>query len=370
MAVTDFPVNHDLAVKRWSTMLAVDAPKESYFFRNGFVSESTDMPITHIKDLEKNKGDKITYGLRMKLQGQGVEGDQQLEGNEEALAFYDDSLYIDQIRHAVRSKGKASEQRVPYSMREEARAGLATWFGERYDELFFVYLSGLRGVKGNLSLGTDFTGRAGNPLQAPSTGRSVFGGDATAFADIDATDTLKLSTLDKANVKAKTMTNPRFRKMRYEGKENLVGVFHPFQVYDLQRDAGADGWLEIQKAAGERGSKNPLATGAMGTYKGIFLHEHENVVRFANAGAGGNVAGARGLILGAQAGAIAWGAGQQGSGRRFFWEEELFDYGNQLGVGAGTVMGMKKTVYNSPDGGVAVDYGVLTIDTATVDPNA
>lgn len=29
--------------------------------------------------------------------------------------------------------------------------------------------------------------------------------------------------------------------------------------------------------------------------------------------------------------------------------EELFDYGNQLGVSAGSIYGMKKTVFNSAD---------------------
>lgn len=370
MAVTEFSVNHDLAIKRWSQLLAVDAPKESYFFRNGFVGESTDSPIVRITDLEKNKGDKVTYGLRMKLTGAGREGDQQLEGYEEALSYYDDALFIDQIRHAVRSKGKASEQRVPYEMREEARAGLATWFGEWYDEQLFVYLTGLRGLQGNLNLPLSFNGRAGNDLQTPSATRRVYGGDATAFTDIDSTDELATSTLDKVIVKAMTLTAPRFRKMRYEGKDGLVSLWHPFQIYTLQRDAGADGWLEIQKMAGERGNKNPLMTGALGVYKGMILHQHENVIRFDTAGAAGNVEGACGLVLGAQAGVIAWGAGQQGSGRRFSWQEELYDYGNQLGVSAGTVCGIKKTVFNSPDGNTTVDYGVLRVDTACIDPNA
>jgi len=43
------------------------------------------------------------------------------------------------------------------------------------------------------------------------------------------------------------------------------------------------------------------------------------------------------------------------------WTEELFDYENQLGVAAGCVGGLKKTIYNG------VDYAtiqVLTVATA------
>ncbi len=60
----------------------------------------------------------------MQLSGAGVAGDGTLEGNEEALTTYSDNIFIDQLRHAVRSAGKMTEQRVPFSIREEARAGL------------------------------------------------------------------------------------------------------------------------------------------------------------------------------------------------------------------------------------------------------
>jgi len=36
------------------------------------------------------------------------------------------------------------------------------------------------------------------------------------------------------------------------------------------------------------------------------------------------------------------------------WVEEKFDYGNQLGVAAGMIFGMKKTVFNSKDFGTIV----------------
>jgi hypothetical protein len=40
------------------------------------------------------------------------------------------------------------------------------------------------------------------------------------------------------------------------------------------------------------------------------------------------------------------GEGQQD---KFSWVEESFDYGNQLGVSAGSIFGMKKTRFNSTD---------------------
>ena len=42
------------------------------------------------------------------------------------------------------------------------------------------------------------------------------------------------------------------------------------------------------------------------------------------------------------------------------WVEELFDYGNQLGVSAGLIFGMKKVRFN------AQDFGTILIPTYAV----
>jgi len=60
----------------------------------------------------------------MQLDGAGRQGDDTLEGFEEKLTTYVDNVFIDQLRHAVRSGGKMTEQRIPWSIREEARMGL------------------------------------------------------------------------------------------------------------------------------------------------------------------------------------------------------------------------------------------------------
>ena len=60
----------------------------------------------------------------MQAGADGIVGDGTLEGNEEALITYTDNLLINQLRNAVRSAGKMSEQRIPWSVREEAMTGL------------------------------------------------------------------------------------------------------------------------------------------------------------------------------------------------------------------------------------------------------
>ena len=67
--------------------------------------------IQILDDTQKGPGDRITIPLRYQLDALGVQGDGTLEGQEEELEIYTDNLLINQLRNAVRSGGKMSEQR-------------------------------------------------------------------------------------------------------------------------------------------------------------------------------------------------------------------------------------------------------------------
>ena len=163
MAATEFALNDALAVQRWSSSLAVEAEVLQYFSK--FMGESDDSLIKIKTELEKQAGDKITFALRMKLAGDGIEGDNIIEGTaaEEALTFYSAYLFIDQRRKGTKSKGKMSEQRVPYNLR--GRDAFASGL-PRLNQRIMIYLAGARGV------GTSFhvfcrTGQASNSLLRP-----------------------------------------------------------------------------------------------------------------------------------------------------------------------------------------------------------
>jgi N4-gp56 family major capsid protein len=139
MADTNYGVNHPLAVKRWSQGLMKESLKNTHVMQ--FMGTGTNNVVQIKTELNKAEGDKITFGLRLQLAGDGVSGDGTLEGNEEALVTHDDSVTIDQLRHAVRSKGKMSEQRVPFTVRDESRDGLADWWADRMDSAKLMALS-------------------------------------------------------------------------------------------------------------------------------------------------------------------------------------------------------------------------------------
>jgi N4-gp56 family major capsid protein len=128
-----------------------------------------------------------------------------------------------------------------------------------------------------------------------------------------------------------------------------VCFLHPFQIQQLRLDASTAGnFFDVQKAQLQGGkiSDNPIITGAEFIYNGTVVYEWPYLPNVA-AAVSSSTSYRRGVFCGAQALQIAVGGG--GSATQMDWEEELFDYGNQLGVSAGMIFGMKKAKFNSSD---------------------
>lgn len=354
MAATEFALNAPLAVQRWSASLDVEVIKKSYFPK--FIGTGNDNIIVIKNELNKAAGEKITVGLRAKLSEDGIEGDNVIEGHatgEEALSFFNDALFIDQLRKSTKSKGKMSEQRVPYDMRKEGRDALATWWAEYMDEQFFMYLSGARGIDTSFKTATTWTGRANNTLTAPDAGHIIYAGDATGKADLSNADILGLVDVERLVAIAET-TDPMMQGININGERKFILLMHTFQAFQLRTSVTTNDWLDIQKAVGNRGS-NLVYKNSLGEYADVILHKHRNVIRFDDYGATTDLPAARALFLGAQAGLLAYG--QNSSMNRYSWNEDKDDRGNALAITAGAIFGIKKARYNSKD------VGVIAVDT-------
>lgn len=241
-----------------------------------------------------------------------------------------------------------SEQRVPFTVRDEARDGLADWWANRYDTWFFNQLCGNTG-----QTDTKYTGN--QSAIAPS---SVVM-EATSTASLATTDVMSPDLINKALETAKTravtgLADPYpLRPLRMNGKAYYCMFMHEYQATDLRVGYAAGEWGDIQKAAAQGGqvSNNPIFNDALGVVAGVVLHPSTRVVS-------GATSTRRAVLCGAQAAAIAYGKANS-TGNKFSWVEELFDYQNQLGVSAGMIGGLKKTQF--VPAGSATDHGVITV---------
>lgn len=365
MAQTVIAWGDPKAKKAWSTGLAVDQVKKSYFEKK-FVGTNENSIIQRKTELESDSGDRVSFDLSVQLRGEATEGDNRLEGKEENQKFYTDEVIIDQTRKAVSAGGAMTRKRTVINLRGNARRLLSDYWARFNDEMMFIYLSGARGINKDFLFPLNWAGRAGNAIQAPDAGHLLYGGSATSKATLTANDKMTRAVIERAQVKATMLQaqDPEAANMvpvSIDGEEHYCIVMNPFQAHDLRTSAGSE-WLDVQKAAAAaEGRNNPIFKGGLGMIKNVVLHEHRNSIRFSDYGAGQNVDAGRALFLGRQAGVVAYGTS---GGMRFDWKEEMKDYGNEPTVASGAIFGFKKTRFNERD------FGVLSIDTAAKDPNA
>lgn len=336
-----------LAIQLYSVEIFHEAKRLNFFGR--FIGENPNSMIHMKRNLIKEKGDRIQFNLVTKLTGSGRSADSDLEGNEESMTFYNDTVLVDQLRHAIRLAGKMTEQRTKVPLREEAKSELARWWADKFTEWIFKKLSG-----------TTLADGASTTVGEAATANSniIYGGDAQAANQLDDTDTFTLALLDKAKVVAKTglqltTTKWKIRPLMIDGKEYYVSILHPYSIYDLR---GTDDWKQAQREANVRGMENPLFSGASGIWNGVIIFEHDQVVLTTTGGAGGDVQYANNLFLGAQAGLLA--IAQESPD----WVEKTFQYGNEWGVATGMVMGFDKARFNS------LDFAVINLRASAVNP--
>lgn len=350
MAVTSYGTNDPLAVKLWSKLLSVEVLKNTWASK--FMGP-TSSSIIHVKDeLNKSAGDKITYGLRMQLQGNGIIGDGTLEGNEESLTTYSDAVIINQLRHAVRSAGRMTQQRIPFNIRDEALSGLRDWWTDRIDWSLFNQVCGNPNTQepSGPVAGSDTRWTGLQATITPDTNHIKSANTASAGDEnIGSGNTFVLSMFDRAVEAARTLT-PAIRPVKVGGRDFYCSFMHPYQVTDLRTNTNTGQWLDIQKAVltGGEIDDNPIFDGSLGMYNGVLIHSDYRVTNGANSSTSAGITTVRRAVFaGAQAAVMAFG--RDNGPERFTWVEELFDYENELGVSAGLIFGMKKAVFNSAD---------------------
>lgn len=364
MASTDFGALTQAQKRVWSSKIWKQFRDESFWHSNGFVGTNMNTPIHRVDELTKTeRGLECVMQLVNDLENDGVVGDNQLTGNEEAMVNDAQIIKIDLLANAVKSKGKMSEQATVLRFREQAKDKLAFWLPDKIDELMFLTAAGRA-----YTLKTDLSTRGVSQLPslafaadvtAASANRIKHAGSATSEATLTAGDKMSWAVC----VTAKTFARRQgIRPIRQGGKEYYAMVMSPEQRRDLLLDST---YQTIVSRAAERGSNNPLFKNALVVVDGLILYEHRKVINTTGL-ASASKWGSGGLVEGAQA--TLFGAGGLGFttlGGGEWSEADQTDYGRQPGVGYEQMFGLLKPQYKPTKSAASrEDYGLIQVKTA------
>lgn len=340
------------------------AARDQMFVKR-YIGESDNTPIQRITELTKTeKGEQCIMHLVADLVEDGGIGDDEREGNEEAMQSYSQIINIDLINHGVKNKGKLADQKTVIRFREMGRDRLAYWLANRVDQLAFLTLSGISYAFNNdgsprtkskfpqLSFAAD--------VSAPSSARSLmFDGTSLAVsntASIASTYVMKYGAIVDLVAYAKANY---VKPLMADGKEYYILLVRPEILAQLKKDQ------DYQRAittAYPRGKDNPWFTGATVTIDGLVIQEHRLVYNTKGAangskwGAGSNVNGSRSILMGAQ----ALGMADLGQAE---WAEKEFQYGSQQGINIDKMFGLLRPKFYSIYNKSTQDFGTVTLDT-------
>ncbi len=352
----------------WQKELYKDVADGIFFGNKNMMGKDTNNVIQIKDELVKNPGDRVTFGLTAKLSGDGVTGDADLEGNEEAINSFSEQVLIDQKRFGVRLTGKLDEKKAAYDMRKDAKEKLAIRMMEFEERQIFMKLGGVTSTDlqdiNSVVYSSDAAWSNSAPIvpaadEAAGKGARYLCTDAAGLDSLAVTDVITTKFITRVKAKAK-LADPKVIPLRINGETHYVMFIHPWQEADLKTNA-ADVWAQAQREAQARAKDNPIFSGALGMWDDVILHSHE-YVPVCQSGAdfspGATAAGAqafRALLVGRQA--IAFAQAKNANG----FVEETFDYKNKVGYATGLIGGIQKTAFNS------LDFGVITLDTGATD---
>jgi N4-gp56 family major capsid protein len=263
MAIRTYATGDAETAKLWAKELYHETIQRTHFGK--FLGKGNSAAFQEVTDFSKSSGDRLYTTLRANLAGDGVSGDGQVEGNEEALQTFTDNFYIDSLDHAVKTptKGTISAQRVPFDIGAEAKDALADWWAVRLDACAANQLAGN-------TVATDSRYIGYNATVAPSTGRIVRPAAITVDQDLTSSHKFTLSLIDKAVTRIKTLDssgNYRIRPVRVPNYDKPVWILfvHPHQMHDMRVDASTAGnFFDLFKAnlMGGKYPDNPIFTAA------------------------------------------------------------------------------------------------------------
>lgn len=351
MGLTTYTTNDASTIKLFEKTLIPEALKETQVgkFRNTVINLQ--------EELQRNKGDQITYQLDFNLTGTGQSEGESTDNNEETMVKATDALVINEIFEAVLVNGKNTigAKRVGWDDMKRGFDNIRKWHSANLDISFFNQLAGntANAVSGGFVDGRVYSvsdiaanKHSGfNTPTAPSANRHIIAGGQANDQSLTANDTFTLTLIDAAVEIARTAT-PFIEPIRMNGKDMYICFISEEQVTDLRRDTtGPVQWFDIQSSKLQAGDieDNPIMTGEVGIYNSTMLIPSTRIPPGVDSGTSDPVANSRRAIF------CGKGAIQGAFNDSPLFHEDAKNGGRELQINGGMVFGMKKAVFNNED---------------------
>lgn len=373
MALTNFGALTQEQLTLWQRDVWKQARNHSY--ANKFVGDGPNSLFQRISTLKKDqKGSRAVITLLADLVGDGVAGDRQLEGNEEAMQTFDQVIRIDQLRHGTRHLGRMADQKSVVEFRSNAKNVLGYWQADRHDQLTFLTLSGVpysTHNNGAPRVGSDLVNLEYAADVKPITANRRLRWNGTSKTLEVNASTTSVTTADVpmwemfVQLKGYAKTH-KIRGVDVNGEETYHVFLSPLAMVKLKLDPT---YMLNVRHAQEKGDNNPLFGGNTVKIDNLYIHEYEHVF---------NTSGASGAVLIPRGGALhsKWGSSGDVDGCQVlfcgaqalgfadignpYWDEEGYDYSNSQGIAVGKISGFLNPQFMSPVTGSVENHGMLS----------
>lgn len=364
MTVTT-PVSESV-VRLFKKTLIPEALKESIF------GQMVGTVLNQESELSNMRGKDFTSTLGLNLTGTGFGLSTPVDGNEDSIAQFTDTVTVDQLTEPLLlpTKDNVDQHVIGWEYSAEGFDRLRKWFTVTFEIWAANQLAGNTATQ--IGSGTDtipYDGRVyipgrtifatgNNTATAPTSQRIVSAGGAANDESLTSTDVMTLGLVEAAVEKART-ASPIIEKVSFEGQMVYPLLVSDEQWTDLLRDtSGSVQVVDISLsmlAGGQSPFSNPLMKVRGFMYQDAMIIRNTRVPYGVNSSTGAQISTVRrAMLLGNQA--VSFGFKGAGKGEASF-HEKFKDGGRLVQITGNIIGGLKKTVYNGED------YAVITIPT-------
>lgn len=249
--------HNDAVPDWWEEGLRMDVDRDSFWNESMMGAQGSDQPIIRKDDYMKyDSGDNIKINVSEKTFGDGVTGENKLEGNEDTYSIGQFSFTVDDFRYGIAATHKFKRE-INYDFQVHIQKLLADWTTKRNDDLIFNEMI--------------------NGSTAP---RSIYGGDATSVDSLNDGDQLGTTEIDMVKLSLQRL-GARPISTPYGYCFGLV--IDEISEYNLKGDSA---WVQANREAGPRSyNDNSLFKGSMmgkygrvlGMWNGVCIYVYSSV---------------------------------------------------------------------------------------------